>query len=48
MMYSLLPAFIIGMMGILIGVLYWELKTLRKKYNKSIKEYTEEVAKWKQ
>lgn len=48
MMYSLLPAFIIGMMGILIGVLYWELKTLRKKYNKAIREYTEEVAKWKQ
>ena len=43
-----LALFIIAMMAILISVLWWDNQTLRKKYNQAIKEYTEEVAKWRQ
>jgi len=39
---------IIVLMGILIGVLWWELQELREKYRKAVREYAEEVAKWRQ
>jgi len=39
---------IIVLLGILIGVLWWELQELREKYRKAVREYAEEVAKWRQ
>jgi len=46
--YIFLTIFIITMVGTLIGVLWWENKNLRKKYNEILKEYAEEVARWRQ
>ena len=39
---------IIVLMGVLVGVLWWELQELREKYRKAGREYAEEVAKWRQ
>lgn len=43
-----LAIFMMTMVGTLIAVLWWENKNLRKKYNEILKEYAEEVARWRQ